>query len=65
MGLSVSTLRGGWAAAFASPGLLGDTAFVAIAFRLRVLLAEEAWLAEPHGQTWNRSASEVPRWLWR
>ena len=53
----------GWAAAFASLGLLGYGALVAIAFHLRIVYGEEPWLAQRHGARWQAYASQVPRWL--
>ena len=53
----------GWAAAFASFGLLCYAAFIAVAFHLRVVYGEEPWLAQRHGVKWHEYASQVPRWL--
>ena len=53
----------GWAAAFASLGLLGYAALVATAFHLRVVYGEEPWLAQRHGSGWQAYARQVPRWL--
>ena len=53
-----------WAAAFASRGLLVYAAVVAIAFHLRVVHAEEPWLAQRHGAAWQEYSQRVPRWLW-
>jgi protein-S-isoprenylcysteine O-methyltransferase Ste14 len=53
----------GWAAAFASSGLLGYGAFIALAFHLRVVYGEEPWLAQTHGAQWLAYASQVPRWF--
>jgi protein-S-isoprenylcysteine O-methyltransferase Ste14 len=53
----------GWAAAFASPGLLAYVAFIALAFHLRVVYGEEPWLAQKHGTAWQVYVNQVPRWL--
>jgi protein-S-isoprenylcysteine O-methyltransferase Ste14 len=53
----------GWAAAFASPGLLAYAALIAVAFHLRVVYGEESWLAQKHGAAWHAYVNQVPRWL--
>ncbi len=63
MYLSVLLVLLGWAAAFASPALLGYASFIALAFHLRVVLGEEPWLAERHGSAWQGYTSRVPRWV--
>ena len=63
MYVSVLLILLGWAAAFASPGLLTYAAFMALAFHLRVVYGEEPWLAQEHGATWRAYANQVPRWL--
>jgi len=54
----------GWAVSFAFRGLFVYAIVVAVAFHLRVVLAEEPWLARTHGARWVQYASRVPRWLW-
>jgi protein-S-isoprenylcysteine O-methyltransferase Ste14 len=39
-------------------------AAVAIAFHVRVVIAEEPWLAQKHGAAWQEYSQRVPRWLW-
>ncbi len=53
----------GWAAAFASSGLLLYAAIVAAAFHLRVVFGEEPWLAATFGEQWQEYAGKVGRWL--
>jgi protein-S-isoprenylcysteine O-methyltransferase Ste14 len=53
----------GWAAAFASRGLLAYAALIAVAFHLRVVYGEEPWLAQKHGSAWHAYVNQVPRWL--
>jgi protein-S-isoprenylcysteine O-methyltransferase Ste14 len=53
----------GWAAAYRSAGLALYAAAVAIAFQLRVVLAEEPWLAHTHGAAWRGYAQRVRRWF--
>lgn len=63
MYVCVVLILAGWAASFASSGLLGYGMLVAVAFHLRVVLGEEPWLAQKHGARWRAYASQVPRWL--
>jgi protein-S-isoprenylcysteine O-methyltransferase Ste14 len=53
----------GWATGFRSRGLAIYAAAIAVAFHLRVILAEEPFLAETHGQQWREYRARVPRWL--
>ena len=64
MYVAVTLILLGWAASFASMGLLIYGIAVAIAFHLRVVLGEEPWLARTHGEEWDRYARRVPRWFW-
>lgn len=63
MYVCVLLILAGWAASFASAGLLAYGAIVALAFHLRVVHGEEPWLARKHGADWQAYASRVPRWL--
>jgi protein-S-isoprenylcysteine O-methyltransferase Ste14 len=63
MYIAVLIILCGWATAFASPSLWIYAAVVAIAFHLRVTLAEEPWLARTHGAQWAAYRARVPRWL--
>lgn len=66
MYVSVTTVLLGWATAFAHGGLLVYLLIVAVAFHLRVVLGEEPWLAQTHGEQWQQYAKTVPRWFgWR
>jgi protein-S-isoprenylcysteine O-methyltransferase Ste14 len=64
MYVAVTLILLGWAWSFHSPGLLGYAIVIALAFHLRVVLAEEPWLARTHGDDWRQYASRVPRWFW-
>ena len=63
MYIAVLLMLCGWAIGFRSLGVWGYAAVIAIAFHLRVVLAEEPWLARTHGEAWVRYKSHVPRWL--
>lgn len=61
--LSVGLVLLGWTLGFGSRWLLGYTLAVMIAFHLRVVIAEEPFLARKHGEAWQRYRAEVRRWL--
>ncbi len=63
MYLAVLSILLGWAAAFASAGVLAYGLAVAVAFELRVVLGEEPWLARTHGEEWTSYLGRVRRWL--
>ena len=63
MYLAVTLILLGWAAAFASLGLLLYALGVLVAFHLRIVLGEEPWLARTHGERWTQYASRVRRWF--
>jgi protein-S-isoprenylcysteine O-methyltransferase Ste14 len=63
MYVSVTLILIGWALAFGHRGLWIYTAAVAAAFHLRVVLAEEPWLARKHGVSWDEYAKRVRRWF--
>jgi len=63
MYLSVLTLVAGFAAWRASPRTALYAAALAIAFHLRVVLAEEPWLARTFGEEWTAYARAVRRWV--
>jgi len=66
MYVAVTAILLGWAATFDVAGLYAYAACVAVAFHLRVVFAEEPWLARTHGDAWVEYAQRVPRWLgWR
>jgi protein-S-isoprenylcysteine O-methyltransferase Ste14 len=54
----------GWAVSFAFRGIFVYAIVAAVALHLRVVLAEEPWLARTHGARWTQYASRVPRWFW-
>lgn len=53
----------GWAVSFNSMVLYIYTLVAAIAFHIRVVRAEEPWLASTHGEAWEHYRSQVPRWV--
>ncbi|MGQ0648998.1 MAG: methyltransferase family protein [Gemmatimonadaceae bacterium] len=63
MYVAVLLILSGWALAFESRGLWIYTAAVAVGFHVRVVLAEEPFLARTHGEQWTAYRSRVPRWL--
>jgi protein-S-isoprenylcysteine O-methyltransferase Ste14 len=63
MYVGVLLILAGWAIAFASPGLGVYAAAVAVAFHLRVRLAEEPWAERTFPDDWPSYAGRVPRWL--
>lgn len=64
MYVSVALILLGWALAFGSTALALYALVVVTAFRYRVVLGEEPWLARAHGGEWARYAGRVPRWFW-
>jgi protein-S-isoprenylcysteine O-methyltransferase Ste14 len=65
MYIAVLLILSGWALAFQSRGLWIYAACIAVAFHLRVILAEEPWLARTFGAEWLAYRGKVPRWLIR
>lgn len=63
MYVGVLLVLAGWALAWGSWPLTVYLAFVAIAFHMRVVLAEEPWLAATFGEQWQVYRKSVPRWL--
>jgi protein-S-isoprenylcysteine O-methyltransferase Ste14 len=63
MYLAVGLVLAGWAVCFGLRSLWVYTAAVMLAFHLRVVYAEEPWLARTHGEAWERYRARVPRWL--
>ena len=63
MYLAVDLTLVGWAIGFRSRWLLLYALAMMVAFHLRVVLAEEPWLARTHRKEWPRYAAGVPRWL--
>lgn len=60
---SVLLILAGWAILFQSMLLAGYGVAVAIAFHLRVVFGEEAWLARTHGEEWSEYKKNVSRWV--
>ena len=65
MYVAVLTILSGWALAFDSRTLWTYAGIVAVAFHLRVVLAEEPWLARSFGAEWTAYRDRVPRWIIR
>lgn len=63
MYVSVLFILLGWAVSFGVRGLYGYAIFMALAFHMRVVLAEEPWLARTHGAGWDDYVRSVRRWL--
>ena len=64
MYVAIAFMLAGWALSLASRSLLIYTIVVAVAFHLRVVLAEESWLSRKHGSEWEQYKRRVPRWMW-
>lgn len=63
MYVAVSLVLLGWAVTYAKSALFIYAACVLIAFHLRIVLAEEPWLARTFGDEWQIYKQRVPRWL--
>jgi protein-S-isoprenylcysteine O-methyltransferase Ste14/pimeloyl-ACP methyl ester carboxylesterase len=63
MYVAVTIILLGWALAFRSAALVLYALGMMTAFHLRVVLAEEPWLARRHEREWTRYAATVPRWI--
>jgi protein-S-isoprenylcysteine O-methyltransferase Ste14 len=62
MYVGVELILIGWAALYWSALLLLYAAGVAVAFHLRVVLAEEPWAARTFGESWSAYRGSTPRW---
>ena len=66
MYIGVELILLGWAEFYRSALLLLYAAGVAVAFHLRVVLAEEPRAAQIFGEDWSTYRARTPRWLyWR
>jgi protein-S-isoprenylcysteine O-methyltransferase Ste14 len=63
MYISVLVVLIGWTVCYWSGWLLGYTLLIAVLFHLRVVFAEERWLARIHGDQWDIYRRSVPRWI--
>ncbi len=63
MYVSVVLILLGWAVSFGARGLYWYTLVVAIAFHVRVVMAEEPWLRRTHDAAWDDYVRRVRRWL--
>jgi protein-S-isoprenylcysteine O-methyltransferase Ste14 len=61
--IAVGMILCGWALAFHSRALTVYAVVVMFAFHFRVVLGEEPWLAQTHGEQWVQYKARVPRWL--
>jgi len=62
--IAVTLVLLGWAVSFGSRGLAIYALIMALGFHLRVVFAEEPFLARTHGSQWEEYKARVPRWLW-
>jgi protein-S-isoprenylcysteine O-methyltransferase Ste14 len=62
MYVGVLTLVAGWSLLAGSAWLAAYGAALAVGFHLRVIWAEEPWLARQFGADWAAYAAAVPRW---
>jgi protein-S-isoprenylcysteine O-methyltransferase Ste14 len=65
MYVGVLCVVAGWAIGFRSIGLAVYGLALLVAFHLRVVTAEEPFLARTHGAEWEAYAARVPRWFGR
>ena len=63
MYVGVICILTGWALGFQSTPHAYYALVMAVVFHVRVLLAEEPYLARTHGEQWTAYKSRVPRWL--
>jgi protein-S-isoprenylcysteine O-methyltransferase Ste14 len=63
MYIAVLLILCGWALAFRSRPVAIYALCVMVAFDLRVVFAEEPFLAATHGRAWTQYKDRVPRWL--
>jgi protein-S-isoprenylcysteine O-methyltransferase Ste14 len=65
MYVGVLCIVSGWALSFRSTDLALYALLLAALFHVRVVVAEEPFLARTHGATWDDYKRRVPRWLGR
>jgi protein-S-isoprenylcysteine O-methyltransferase Ste14 len=65
MYVGVLLIVAGWALGFQSIALMIYALGLLVAFHLRVVLAEEPFLARTHGPAWIAYSASVPRWVGR
>ena len=63
MYIAVVLVLWGWAIGFHSRVIAAYALLIMPSFHLRVVLAEEPWLAQVHGTQWAQYKAQVPRWL--
>jgi protein-S-isoprenylcysteine O-methyltransferase Ste14 len=63
MYVAVSVILLGWAGLFGSMTLLVYALVVMAAFHIRVVVAEEPWLARSFPEDWARYRARTPRWI--
>jgi protein-S-isoprenylcysteine O-methyltransferase Ste14 len=63
MYIAVISVLIGWALLFQTTALVIYAVSMTILFHLRVVIAEEPFLARTHGKQWEEYRSRVPRWL--
>jgi protein-S-isoprenylcysteine O-methyltransferase Ste14 len=65
MYVSVLLILAGWGVLFERPALWVYAGVVAVAFHIRVVVAEEPWQQREFGAEWTDYKARVPRWLGR
>lgn len=65
MYIGVVLILWGWAVGYRSSRLVAYALIMMIVFHLRVVLYEEPWLAQAHGDRWHTYRADVRRWLGR
>lgn len=65
MYVGVLLVLSGWAIAWPVARLWIYAGAIAVAFHIRILVAEEPWLAATFGDEWTSYKRSVPRWLGR
>jgi protein-S-isoprenylcysteine O-methyltransferase Ste14 len=63
MYVAVILILWSWSLGFRSVSLAFYALAITLAFHLRVVFAEEPWLARTHGDKWARYKARVPRWF--
>src|SRR5688572_6851226 len=63
MYVAVTLILIGWSIAYLSLTVAAYTVVLMLAFHLRVVIADEAFLATAYRDEWNRYRARVPRWI--
>lgn len=65
MYIGVVLILWGWAVGYHASGLIAYALIMMFVFHLRVVLYEEPWLAQAHGDQWQTYRARVRRWMGR